>query len=277
MRAREQAMRDAQAHSEQRARELQERMNSERAVARQSLARVGRDEWWDRAGAEEIGVAWETANAWRDVDRDAAHTVEQMRDQLRGRYGIDPDSLDVAPTFHGPRPRRSTSRAAVRIPREAQKCSSPRDRAVALVPFYAGTRIAEIVGLDIDDVRLSARKGILRILGKGEKIREIPINPDLRAALSGWIHERTDWPGADTPALFLNQRGGRLSVKGAHDIITAIATAAGLEDDEITAHVYADLVVMPRLAGSCCSGRLGRRGCRHIQRFSRNLSSVSWG
>lgn len=97
MRAREQAMRDAQAHSEQQARELHERMNSERAVARQSLARVGRDEWWERAGCEEIGVAWETANAWRDVDRDAAHTVERMRDQLRGRYGIDPDSLDADP------------------------------------------------------------------------------------------------------------------------------------------------------------------------------------
>ncbi|MEA2232023.1 MAG: integrase/recombinase XerD [Solirubrobacteraceae bacterium] len=133
----------------------------------------------------------------------------------------------------------------MRFLREDQKCSSPRDRAVALVPFYAGARIAEIVGLDIDDVRLSARKGILRILGKGEKIREIPISPDLRAVLSGWIHERIDRPGADTPALFLNQRGGRLSVKGARDIITAIATAAGLEDEEITAHVYADPVVMP--------------------------------
>ena len=52
---------------------------------------------------------------------------------------------------------------------------------VALVPFYAGTRIAEIVGLDVDDVRLSARKGILRIYGKGEKVREIPIHrPALR-------------------------------------------------------------------------------------------------
>ena len=51
-----------------------------------------------------------------------------------------------------------------------------------------------------------------------------------------------------TRALFLNQRGGRLSVKGAHDIITAIAAAAGLEDDEITAHVYADPGVMPRSA-----------------------------
>ena len=64
-----------------------------------------------------------------------------------------------------------------------------------------------------------------------------------------------------TRALFLNQRGGRLSVKGAHDIITAIAAAAGLEDDEITAHVLrhtfatrlvrgrTDLVIVAELLG----------------------------
>jgi site-specific recombinase XerC len=116
----------------------------------------------------------------------------------------------------------------VRFLREAQKCPSPRDRAIALIPFYAGARIAEITGLDVNDVRLSARKGILRILGKGEKVREIPIHADLRSALTGWLDERADWPDADTPALFLKQRGGRLSVKRAHDIITTIATAAGL-------------------------------------------------
>jgi len=149
----------------------------------------------------------------------------------------------------------------MRFLREVQKCSSPRDRALALVPFYAGTRIAEIIGLDVDDVRLSARKGILQILGKGEKVREIPIHPDLRAALTGWLDERPEWPGADTAALFLNQRGGRLSVKGAHDIITTIAAAAGLEDDEITAHVLrhtfatrlvrggTDLVIVAELLG----------------------------
>jgi hypothetical protein len=97
VRAREQALREAQAQSEQHARELQARMDSERAAARASLAPVGRDEWWDRASAEEIGVAWETANAWRDVDRDAAAAVDHMRDQLRGRYAIDPDSLDADP------------------------------------------------------------------------------------------------------------------------------------------------------------------------------------
>jgi len=119
---------------------------------------------------------------------------------------------------------------------------------------------AEIVGLDVDDVGRSARKGVLRVYGKGARVREIPIHPQLRKALTGWLDERPDWPGADNPALFLNQRGGNLSVKAAHDIITGIATRAGL-DDEITAHVLrhtfattlvrggTDLVIVAELLG----------------------------
>ena len=97
IRAREQALRDAQAHSEQHARELQARLDSERAAARAALRPVSSDRWWAEATPEQIGVAWETANAWRDSDGDAARTVQHMRDELRGRYAIDPDSLDADP------------------------------------------------------------------------------------------------------------------------------------------------------------------------------------
>ena len=68
-------------------------------------------------------------------------------------------------------------------------------------------------------------------------VREVPIHPELRKALTDWLEERCDWPGAkDDPALFLNQRGHRLSAKGAHDVITGIADRGGLED-HVTAHV----------------------------------------
>jgi len=137
---------------------------------------------------------------------------------------------------------------------------SPRDQALALVAFYAGARIGEIVALDVDDVALSARKGALRILGKGERVREVPTHPKLRAVLAGWLDERPNWPGAkDSAALFLNQRGQRLGVKGAHDVITGIAARADL-DEEITAHVLrhtfatalvrgTDLVIVAELLG----------------------------
>jgi integrase len=69
-------------------------------------------------------------------------------------------------------PRALDRRAQIRYLRAVQACSSPRDLALALVPFYAGARIAETVALDVDDVRLSARKGTLRIFGKGQRPRD---------------------------------------------------------------------------------------------------------
>jgi site-specific recombinase XerD len=132
-------------------------------------------------------------------------------------------------------PKALSTRAAVRYLRAVEACASARDRAVALVPFYAGARIAETAGLDVDDVALSARKGQLRLIGKGEKSRTVPVHATLREALAAWLAERPSWPGADGPALFLSRRGDRLTTDAIGDILARITTAAGL-DDHITAH-----------------------------------------
>jgi hypothetical protein len=97
-RARQQAQYDAQAASEQQARELQRRVDAERRVARVSLRPVEREQWWQRASAEQIGDAWQTANAWRDIDADAQRSAERIGDELRTRYAIDVDSLDADPS-----------------------------------------------------------------------------------------------------------------------------------------------------------------------------------
>ncbi|WP_433382082.1 tyrosine-type recombinase/integrase [Streptosporangium sp. CA-115845] len=136
-----------------------------------------------------------------------------------------------------------------------------RDRALALLPFYAGLRVGDAVALDVPDVRISARKGLLIVYGKGGKIREVPIHPQLRQPLLYWLDERRTWPGAaTTKALLLNRRGGRLSARAASAIFTAIAQAAGLEDPA-TAHIGRhtfvtqlirggeDLVTVAELAG----------------------------
>ena len=132
-------------------------------------------------------------------------------------------------------PKALSSKAATRYLRAVEACGSARDRAIALTPFYAGARIAETAGLDTGDVALSARKGELRLIGKGEKSRTVPVHAKLREALAAWLAERPAWPGADGPALFLSRRGDRLTTDAIGDVISGITAAAGLED-HITAH-----------------------------------------
>ncbi|MGW0807882.1 tyrosine-type recombinase/integrase [Nonomuraea sp. NPDC002799] len=134
-------------------------------------------------------------------------------------------------------PKALDGNAQVRWLRAIENWPHTRDRLLALLPFYAGLRIGDAVALDVPDVRMSARKGVLIVYGKGGKIREVPIHPQLREPLTDWLDERLTWSNAATEkALFLNRRGGRLTARGASDVFTAIGQAAGLDDD-ITAHI----------------------------------------
>src|SRR4051795_1280621 len=87
-RSHEQAARDARAAGEHDARQLQARLDAERAAARAALAPVTREELWQRAEVDEIARAWETAQTWRELDPDAQRAAERIHDQLRDRYGI---------------------------------------------------------------------------------------------------------------------------------------------------------------------------------------------
>jgi integrase len=78
-----------------------------------------------------------------------------------------------------------------------ERWTNPRDRVLALIPFYAGLRLGEVLVLDLDDIRLSARKGVIIVrAGKGGKYREVPVHAQLRPDLALWISdERPTWKG----------------------------------------------------------------------------------
>ena len=134
-------------------------------------------------------------------------------DDFYTRTGLGPAAvqrLDLAPLA----PRALIGRAVTRWLRAAGTVESARDRALILTPFYAGARNGETVTLDLDDVRLSTRKGNVRFYGKGAKPRQVELHPQLREAYTARLDERTGWPGAGaTTAFFLNRRGGRLSAR----------------------------------------------------------------
>jgi integrase/recombinase XerC len=155
-------------------------------------------------------------------------------DDFYTRRGLGPaaaERLDLPQVA----PRALEQRAVTRWLRAVDQRPLSRDRALVLTPFYAGARISETVGLDVDDVSLSARKGNLRFLGKGAKPRIVELQPELRTVTRDWIDDRASWPGADGPALFLNRRGGRLSVRAASDIFNAVVDDADI--DEAAAHI----------------------------------------
>lgn len=94
--------------------------------------------------------------------------------------GLGPMLLEVAAAA----PRALDQWAQIRYLRAVEARPSPRDQALALVPFYAGARISEVVSLDVDDIRRSDRKEMIRIYGKGERVREVPIHPKLLNVLT---------------------------------------------------------------------------------------------
>lgn len=95
--ARERAARDAEATSQQQARELRARTDAERSAARASLAPVEREEWWSKAAPQDVAAAWETARAWTDVDPDARRIADRIREEVRSRYGVDVDDARPDP------------------------------------------------------------------------------------------------------------------------------------------------------------------------------------
>jgi len=111
---------------------------------------------------------------------------------------------------------------------------SRRDRALLELLYGTGARISEAVGLDLAD--LSGTDGLIRLYGKGAKERIVPIGTMCADALAAWLSELGR--GALTPArwrrrddseaVFLNQRGGRLSRHGGFGVVAGRARQAGI-------------------------------------------------
>ncbi len=103
-----------------------------------------------------------------------------------------------------------------------------RDRAILELLYGAGLRVSELTGLDVDDVELE--DGSVRVLGKGGKERDVPVGRYAREAMSAYLTQAR--PGFATQrsraALFLNQRGGRLTRQGVSLLLARHVRAAGI-------------------------------------------------
>jgi integrase/recombinase XerC len=129
---------------------------------------------------------------------------------------------------------------------------SRRDRAILELFYASGLRLSELTGLDVDSVNLSAR--MVRVLGKGRKERIVPFNDSTATALRAYLNDRAvlvrgreGRDGQDRPdrnshdrsspsrrsslsrprePLFVNYRGGRLTVRSVDRLVRRYVAAS---------------------------------------------------
>lgn len=150
-----------------------------------------------------------------------------------------------------------------RLLRSVERWPSTRDRAIVLILFYAGLRLSELASLELDDVAVTARKGMVTIRsGKGDRYREVPLNSASRTVITEWLEERLqllDSKGSTTEAMWVSRLGKPLSGRSIGNVVDRLADDAGLE--ELSAHVLRhtfvtnlvrsghDVVLVAELAG----------------------------
>jgi integrase/recombinase XerD len=194
----------------------------------------------ERAGAERITT--ELALMWARLPVDARpHRWRQRLGIVRGfaRYlaTLDPDSEipskdllparqpRVAPYIYSPAEIGALIEAAGGLTPPLRAASY---RTVIGLMATTGLRLGEALGLDRADVDLA--DAALHVRARQTKQREVPLHPSTAAALREYARQRDRrWPTPQTPAFFLNARGGRLTKSEFNHRFATLIGQVGLE------------------------------------------------
>jgi integrase/recombinase XerD len=155
-----------------------------------------------------------------------------------GVLAADPSGTLTSPRADASLPKAlSVAQVERLITRPAATPAGLRDRALLEVLYGSGLRVSEALGLRTQDVDLEV--GFVRVVGKGNKERVVPLGSKATQALTAYLQRGRPQLGPagrlKPPQLFLNARGKVLSRQGLHLIIKRYAGEAGLSDD-VSAH-----------------------------------------
>ncbi len=106
-----------------------------------------------------------------------------------------------------------------------------RDKALLETLYGCGLRVSEAVGLNISDI--FSEEGFVRVIGKGNKQRIVPLGEVARDAIKAYLDARP----FDVDTLFVNGRGGRLSRVSAFNLVKKQTIIAGIHK-EISPHTF---------------------------------------
>jgi len=209
----------------------------------------GTGDAWARSAEPAVGYLAARTRRGRPGERALAPTSLRRRAAaLKGfyRFAFGEGLIDVDVATHLDLPRQSR-----RLPDtldveevdrllEAASAGGVRDRALLELLYAAGLRVSEAIGLDREDLSLDG--AFVRVIGKGDKERLVPIGEVSIDHLTGWIVgpraaliERFHVEPVRGGPLFLGDRGRRLARQQAWVAVHGAATRAGL-DGKVSPH-----------------------------------------
>lgn len=112
---------------------------------------------------------------------------------------------------------------------DMSKAMAHRDKAILETLYGCGLRVSELCGLRLSCLHFD--EGFIRVVGKGDKERLVPIGPDAMKAIKLYRdHERVHLPLMPKvqDIVFLNRRGGQLSRMSVFNIVKELAARAGI-------------------------------------------------
>ena len=101
-----------------------------------------------------------------------------------------------------------------------------RDRAMFELFYSSGLRLSELTGMDCLDIKLDERQA--RVLGKGNRERELPVGKKAVAALNAWLKIRPALAEVDESALFVSRFGTRITQRAVQQRLEQLAVKQGL-------------------------------------------------
>lgn len=112
-----------------------------------------------------------------------------------------------------------------------------RDRAIAELLYSSGLRVSELVDARLEHLHID--EAIVRVTGKGNKTRVVPVGGAAREAIENWLLDgRAEYAKPKSPStVFLSRRGARLTTERVRQILIERARAAGL-DWNIYPHLF---------------------------------------
>ena len=177
----------------------------------------------------------------------------------QGTIAANPAAELGAPEVKKPLPKAITVDEVDRLMRQTDRKGSPeglRDRAMLHLLYATGMRVTELVSLDGTD--LDTEANAIRCVGRGARVRHLPIDARTVAALRDYLERGRPLlirPGFPQTALFLNHRGQRLTRQGFWLIMKAVARDSGVSSEvtphtlrhSFAAHRLSDGLALPRL------------------------------